>query len=269
MAFCSNCGGALAAGAKFCGGCGKPVAAQAADQTQAAGQTAESLTDEAITLDGEGNPQAAVEKLNQAIAMSPGYARAYAWRGYIISNMDNADEGLPDLNKALQIDPNDCWSWAFRAEVYQNAGDFPLAEQDYDKALQINPDFESNADLAANTSYCRAMNRKNEGNFDAALPEFNRAIELDQYENPMFLLMRGDLYADMNQFALALADTEKAIAIDPELAQNPVIIKALETWRQNLGSDAAAGASPKFCPNCGGGLAPGAKFCGGCGKPVA
>ena len=124
----------------------------------------------------------AIEYLEQAVALDPGFAQAYAFLahsyfkmfGYGLWSSDYAFKRMKEaIDKALELDPNQAEAYAHLG-VYQYFAEFDIAgaEASYRRAVELSPD--------------NAWNRHEYGYFlwrtgrpDEALAEYRRAQELD------------------------------------------------------------------------------------------
>jgi uncharacterized protein len=102
--------------------------------------------------------------------------------------------------------------------AYQQAqdGDVLDAIEDYTKAIEILTKYEAGGSSIADIYLQRgALNRDNVGDFQGALYDFNKAIEVDS-SNALHYLVRGRLKHEyLSDFQGALRDYDKAIALEP------------------------------------------------------
>ena len=106
------------------------------------------LKGDALPLYRPGSAEAARKLFEQAIALDPGYAKAYS----LLANLEMTDwfrdfNASPDLldrafalaQKAVAIDSNDPSSQVAVARLHQTRGAWSRAEYHYGKALELNP----------------------------------------------------------------------------------------------------------------------------------
>jgi Flp pilus assembly protein TadD len=100
----------------------------------------------AYLLFGEGNAainagkyDLALEKFNQAIALYPGYAGAYNYRGYVYSGKKMYDEAEADYEKAVELNPELAEAYYNLGILYRRRGEYDKAEQYLNRALAIYP----------------------------------------------------------------------------------------------------------------------------------
>ena len=80
------------------------------------------LNDRGILFRDLGDNNNAMEDFNKAIAVRPGYALAYANRGYIQRSRQKLDEAIADASTAIKLDPKSVWAYENRAFAYEGQG---------------------------------------------------------------------------------------------------------------------------------------------------
>ncbi|MBS1795326.1 MAG: protein kinase [Acidobacteria bacterium] len=130
---------------------------------------------------GPENVRKAVEYQNQAIALDPAFALAYAELGYdyyIFVGVGAVDSrtGLPPARQAIEkaLSLNDALAEAHDINARLKTADFdwPGAETEIRRAVELNPNLAS-----AHTFYSELLTET--GRFDEALAEIEKARELD------------------------------------------------------------------------------------------
>jgi adenylate cyclase len=91
----------------------------------------------------------ALQLLNRAVALDPGYAHAHAWRACVIgqswgygwcADKEQAwDEVMREIQTALALDDNDSDVHRILAAIHVTKGDFARADYHEDRALSLNP----------------------------------------------------------------------------------------------------------------------------------
>lgn len=125
----------------------------------------------------------AVEVLEQAVALDPNYARAWAGLAYAhrtlslyrdsLSTHETYQKAIPAINKALALDPNLSEAHSALCEnKYLYEWDFPGAEQECRLAIQLDP----NSALAHEIYSRYLMGRERH---DEAIAEIKAAIDLE------------------------------------------------------------------------------------------
>jgi len=84
-----------------------------------------------------GETATAVADFDRAIAIDPGYARAYHLRG-LAREAQNDDEGaLADFSKAIELNPDYAAAYYSRATLYTKQGLMDLADEDSRMATHL------------------------------------------------------------------------------------------------------------------------------------
>jgi tetratricopeptide (TPR) repeat protein len=95
--------------------------------------------DKSNELVGKQNFMQAIQKLNRAIAIYPGYAMAYNNLGAIYSRMGDVSREREALEKAISIDDHLALAHLNLGRMKLVAGDFKGAEAAFDKASTLDP----------------------------------------------------------------------------------------------------------------------------------
>jgi eukaryotic-like serine/threonine-protein kinase len=130
---------------------------------------------------GAAKRKEAVERLNEAVALDPKYAPAYAqlsanYRLLADAGAIDPKEGMPRAEaaalRALDLDPELAEAHLALANVRLNALEWGAAEREYRRAVELNPNF---AQAHSGYSYYLSL----VGRHDQAIAEVRRAKELD------------------------------------------------------------------------------------------
>jgi TolB-like protein/DNA-binding winged helix-turn-helix (wHTH) protein/Tfp pilus assembly protein PilF len=161
--------------------------------------------------------QTALKHFEQAIAVEPSYARAYAGLAdahELMASYANAgaaqsfEQGMAAARRAIELEPRLSEAYASLGSMHANyRWSWEDAEQAYTRALALNP---SNA--LAHKGYGELLSFL--GRHDQAIAEARRALELD----PLSLLMQANLaitYHRARRYDDALAQLKQALALDP------------------------------------------------------
>jgi len=198
-------------------------------------------------LESEESMPKAVEYLEQAVALDPDFARAWAALGHSYYQMtwlvgwdrDYAlDRMKQALDKALELDPNQADAHAGLG-LYQELGqyDFARAEKSFRRALELDPD-----NAYARFEYGEFLRRT--GRPDEAMAEYRRAQELDPL-NPLPLTGIGEVYRVTRQYDKALEYNEAVLELTPNHMIAPYFLawtKCEILMQQGRYAEAAAGA---------------------------
>lgn len=109
--------------------------------------------DWALALDCAQRPDAALERLRQAVALEK-TAHAYALIGMVHAKQNRRPDAIAALNEAERLDPRFEQTYVYRGNVYLLESDFAKAEADFRRALELNP-----ADPAARNGLQMAQSR--------------------------------------------------------------------------------------------------------------
>lgn len=161
--------------------------------------------------------QRAIDFFEQAIAIDPNFALAYAGLSdtYGIlwfTNMLNTEEALQKAEssalKALELDSSLAEAHLSLANIkLYYEWDWPAAEREYKRAIELNSNF-------ANAHHMYAFYLVSLRRFDEALIEAKRAAEIDPL-SPMMLGGIGAIYYYAGRYDEAIEQFEKAFEFDP------------------------------------------------------
>jgi serine/threonine protein kinase/lipoprotein NlpI len=167
---------------------------------------------------------AAIAQFDSALALDPDFALAYAYKsiahswaafGFLWWQKDTTDHramSLASAQKALELQPQLSMGYLAMG-TYHN-----LVERDYDRALEefskARSEIHSDAQLIASI----ALVEWRQGKFGDAQANYRRAVELDPLtaENQYSLAI---CLSFTNEFDEALEIMDRAIALEPDLAQ--------------------------------------------------
>ncbi len=158
-----------------------------------------------------GNYKQAVTEMDKAIAIDPGRASLYSYRGILCSQQNLHDQAIADFSKAISLRPDVSLYWRQRAIEYTHKGDNPSAHRDYAKAIAVNPkDPENYRD--------RAALYQSEKRYPEALSDIGQAITLSP-GNVMLYARRAAIHLDMRQYGPAIADCDQIVKLNPSSAR--------------------------------------------------
>ena len=160
----------------------------------------------------------AVEYLEQAVALDPDFAQAYAVLAHTYFVMGNLGQWDRDyaynrmkeaLDKALELDPNLPEAHVYLGLMrYIRDRDYAAAEASYRRALELDPD-----NVYARYEYGYFL--CNTGRPDEALAEYRRALELDPlYPEPLEGI--GEAYRYTRQYDKALEYLQEVSELQPD-----------------------------------------------------
>jgi len=158
----------------------------------------------AIACLQNGNLEAAVEHIGQAITLEPQDVLNYSNRARILFAMGQPEAALRDYDQAIELEPTPAL-YSSRAVVHAALDHTGATLHDLTAAIELDPSAENFLNRAAFFA--------NKGMASDALLNLNRVIELDP-TNPNHRLTRANLAFATNRFDLGLEDVEQALAHD-------------------------------------------------------
>lgn len=155
----------------------------------------------------------AIALFNEAIALDPNFALAYAGLGDVytvdsfkIDAKERAAKARDVALKALAIEPNLAEGYAILAKLEWNDFNWSDSEKYFKQALALNPNYAS-----ARQWYAEFLMRL--GRADDSIAEINRAIDLD----PFSLIINSDaiyIYLFARQYNNAIIQANKTIELE-------------------------------------------------------
>ena len=79
------------------------------------------LYNAAMKLKDSGQPQAAVEKLNELLAGNDTYALAYSALAVLYGRLNQHDKAVTNAVRVSELEPEDSFSWTALSVIYQRA----------------------------------------------------------------------------------------------------------------------------------------------------
>src|SRR5437773_4647536 len=166
---------------------------------------------------GADNLKRAIDYFNQAIAKDPNYAPAYAGiaDSYAIlsespheSRADALNKARVAAEKALALDNKLAEAHVSRGLLFVEDLNLKAAKQEYQRAIELNPNY-------AFAHYLFGFDVLTPlGDFDHALSEMNRAVELDPFSGIINANL-GWCYLCARRYPEAIAQFRKAAELDP------------------------------------------------------
>lgn len=84
-----------------------------------------------------GDSKNAFEDFTRAIALNPGFARAWSNRGSLLNDLGRFDQAIDDCNHAIECDPQMASAYNNRGNARAGAGDLVNSLVDYDKSIEL------------------------------------------------------------------------------------------------------------------------------------
>lgn len=192
---------------------------------------------------GEMEPANAISDLSEAIRLKPGYAEARKARAGVYRAVHRYAEAVADYSEALRSAPGNAELYYERGLAQQESGHYEPALGDYAEAVKLNPKlyqaylyrgiiflaagkpaearkefFKVVLEAPAAEGYLgnlyTGLAYEAESNDQFALIEYNAGIKIKP-DAPKLHIRRGNLYARTGQEALATADYDRALQLDP------------------------------------------------------
>jgi tetratricopeptide (TPR) repeat protein len=204
----------------------------------------QSLLDDAQIQSASGHPDICITDYSKALAAQPTLVKAYVGRAYCYTQVRNAPAAIQDYDQAIQLSPNDPDLFLRRGAAYETVGNNSSAAGDFKKVGQLsssNPDqllaaaqglggmgFSGDALSLASSGvhsypgYWRLHEYRAEvmailGEDQEALREFDAAVRLASGSDLAWILgQRGNFYIQRQSYALAIADLNRAIQLNPD-----------------------------------------------------
>jgi len=186
-----------------------------------------------VDFSENGDYENAITNYSKAIERDPKDIYSYNNRGLSYINLGKYDLAIADFNKAIELDQNCDKAYFNRALAYEDLTQINEAINDFEKTLEISTDptlrqyaeeellklkaINNSTGIDAVSHYGSGEKYYESGNFDQAIVEFTKAIEL----NPSYIdayHYRANAYVNLGKYDLALADLDKAILLSPDNA---------------------------------------------------
>lgn len=163
---------------------------------------ADALYAEALARIAEGQSAAAMADLDGVLALDPGRAEAYRWRGHCHGLLGNYDIALEDYDRALELAPDDAWTHYAIGMARHNLGEHSLAIDGYTRALELDP-----TDVKA--LGWRGYTHQVAGDHERAVADLSRVLALAP-EDPWAWFTRGVSFVAQRRFNAAWHDFVRA-----------------------------------------------------------
>ena len=96
----------------------------------------ETLYDEAIQVQQQGDLDGAIEKLQGLLTQDPSYALAHAALSVFYGKLEKYDQAIEHAGKVCELEPEDPFSFIAMSLICQQAGRIPEAERAMMQARQ-------------------------------------------------------------------------------------------------------------------------------------
>ena len=152
------------------------------------------------------NYQQALADLEKYVSLVPQHFQPQMNRAILLRQLGRVEESQKVLDKLTELFPNQQAVFINRGVTYENLEKYDLAIADLNKAMELNEQHRPYLLFHRATS---AIGKKD---YASAIEDLNRVIELDP--KTMAFVRRGEALFAVNQFDAALTDFSKALELD-------------------------------------------------------
>ena len=96
--------------------------------------TPDQLYDEATALRDAGDKEAAIAKLDEAVAIDPNHTLSHGMLAKLHADLAHTDPAIHHARKVVELEPNDVFSYTALSVIYQRCGRIAEAEEAKAKA---------------------------------------------------------------------------------------------------------------------------------------
>ena len=154
--------------------------------------------------------EAALEALNQAIALSPEEPVYYFERAFVYRLLEDVEAAVADYTRAIELEPEEARFYVERGALYREMGRADAAVADHVRAVELNPE-EAAYRLELGVTY------REVGDLEASLAAFDAAVEMEPGRADAYAGRAWSYYL-LGELERAVADYDLAIERDPENA---------------------------------------------------
>jgi len=180
-----------------------------------------------------GKPSEAFTSYSAAIELKPFSARAFYNRGLARAQLGDSEGALTDYSQSLVFNPECAEALNSRGVAWAAQQDWPAAVNDFGLALSLDP-------LLSEAYSNRAAAYYAQGQAELALQDLNEGIRINR-NNPQLYINRGRVLLDLELFADAASDLERALVLAPGAS---AVWDDLKRARRGTTDDDALAAGP-------------------------
>lgn len=166
-----------------------------------------------------------LDSLNQQILNSPDEPGNYTSRALHFRKLGNDVAAMNDVDRALRADSMIAQAYHIKGNILFDQQDFPAALEAYQKSVELDPKFE---DALLDLAYMNSLL----GDFELAIKHINDALRENEYL-PRAYYMKGQIYKQTGDTALAVSSYQTVTEIDPENYDAFVALALLYSQRKN------------------------------------
>jgi tetratricopeptide (TPR) repeat protein len=175
------------------------------------------LFNKGITATSTMNYEEAVEYLEKAVAIEPGYAKGQINLGVTYSLLKQQDKALAAFKRAVEFDPEAVDGWRNLGITYQAMKEYDLASEAFAKVVELAPD-DTDGLFSLGDMY---FNRKD---FEKALENYNKAVE-NKADDAALQYQIGASYFSLSNYPDAAGAFQKAAALAQQDVDNQGLYK--------------------------------------------
>jgi tetratricopeptide (TPR) repeat protein len=150
----------------------------------------------------------AIEDFSRAVAFESRNADLYVLRGQAYLEAGNEASAIKDFTTAIDLNPNSARAYLARGFAYAKADAYEDALNDFARAIELEP-------RTPKAFAYRAWTYRQQQP-ELGLKDVERALKLDAAQAETYWA-RGEIHEAQGRGALAVADLEKALDLDPQL----------------------------------------------------
>ncbi len=154
--------------------------------------------------------EGSIADFTKSLEISPSY-QGYLWRGFVLAEVKRYKEAIADYDLAIDMNPKGRSAFENRGGAYYEIGDFQRALSDANTAINLD------------SSRCHVYFLRGRVNFaigerGKAIEDLSKAISLCSEDSLVWSMLnwRGFVYANMGDYAKAIADYNKALNLNPD-----------------------------------------------------
>jgi tetratricopeptide (TPR) repeat protein len=160
----------------------------------------------ALTLDGSGRPDEAVEELQRALVLRPTFEEARRRLAQILARQGHIDQAIAEFQKAIDLRPNSWANYSALGVSLVQAARYQEAVEAFSRVIELHPEGAiGHQQLGATYQML--------GNHDAALDSYRKAIAIAPL--PQAYSAMGALLHERGDYAGAVEAYDKAIELRP------------------------------------------------------
>lgn len=156
----------------------------------------------------ENNLDRALVAFEEAIRLAPSSALGFNGRGLVRRARKQFDDAIVDFTEAIRLKPDYVGFWLNRAQAQLDKSDFAKAFADSNRALELDSRSYRALSLRGDVNYAVSQ-------FDLAVADYTKAIDLAPVPVSTELTKRGRAYREKGDLALSIADYGRAIEENP------------------------------------------------------